>query len=90
LRHYRDKAHTVPKRVAMVMLRDLKNVTVARFLCGGIGGLLLPLVALAGAGGDVKPGLGVAIFVLLLAGELCERSMFFKAAPPSRMPGALS
>ncbi|HEY0711996.1 MAG TPA: DmsC/YnfH family molybdoenzyme membrane anchor subunit, partial [Polyangia bacterium] len=91
LRHYRDRDHTVPKRVAIVMLRDLKQVTVARFLCGGIGGLLLPLVALGRLDTHgVGPGTVIAVFVLLLSGELCERSMFFKAAPPSRMPGALS
>jgi hypothetical protein len=28
------------------------------------------------------------MFVLLLAGEGCERYLFFRAAPPSRMPGA--
>jgi hypothetical protein len=93
LRHYRDKEHTIPKRVAIVMLRDLKRVTIARFLCGGLGGLLLPLVALARfgpEGASLGPGSVAAMFVLLVVGEFCERYMFFKAAPPSRMPGALS
>jgi DMSO reductase anchor subunit len=62
-------------------------VTAARFLCGALGGIILPAAGL----GLVPPGLTIAIaaFVLALAGELCERYLFFAAAPASRMPGGV-
>jgi formate dehydrogenase iron-sulfur subunit len=84
LRHLRGHAHTVGKRVASLMVGDLRGPTVARFLCGALGGLLLPAVVLAGAPMAALPALG-----LVLAGEILERYLFFKAAPPSRMPGGL-
>jgi DMSO reductase anchor subunit len=87
-RHLRGREHTTGKRVAIVMVRDLAGATVLRFAAGVLGGLLLPGLALAR--GHCGPALAVAVFVLLLAGELAERYLFFKAAPPSRMPGALA
>jgi formate dehydrogenase iron-sulfur subunit len=87
LRHGRDRQHTILKRVAILMLRDLRSVSLARFLCLLGGGVLLPALALRGG-----PLVAVAtlIFLALVAGEFCERYLFFKAAPPSRMPGAFS
>jgi len=97
MRHLKDVRHTVAKRVALVMIRDLERPTLARFLCGGIGGIVIPGLALMvlpesldGAG--FSTGLSVAVtaaLVLLLSGELLERYLFFKAAPASRMPGGL-
>jgi DMSO reductase anchor subunit len=95
LRHIRDPHHTVLKRSAILMVRDLKRVTLARFICGGLGGVLLPglgvlaaMHRLAGAGVALG-ALTVLIFLLCLTGELCERYLFFAAAPSSKMPGAL-
>ncbi|HET6148126.1 MAG TPA: DmsC/YnfH family molybdoenzyme membrane anchor subunit [Polyangia bacterium] len=96
LRHVRDPHHSVLKRSALLMLRDLRRVTLARFVCGALGGLALPALALgivARAVGAPPPLVGVltiAIFLLCLAGELCERYLFFAAAPPSKMPGGLT
>jgi Fe-S-cluster-containing dehydrogenase component/DMSO reductase anchor subunit len=97
LRHLKGVRHTVGKRVALVMIRDLERPTLARFLCGGVGGIVIPGLALMVlpdilAGGGFTPGLRasmVAALLLLLAGELLERYLFFKAAPASRMPGGL-
>jgi formate dehydrogenase iron-sulfur subunit len=97
LRHLKGTQHTVGKRVALVMLRDLERQTLARFLCGAVGGIVIPGLALMVlpavlAGGGFTPGLrvsAVASLVLLLIGELLERYLFFKAAPASRMPGGL-
>jgi formate dehydrogenase iron-sulfur subunit len=97
LRHLKGARHTVGKRVALVMIRDLERQTLARFLCGGVGGVVIPGLALMVlpttlAGGGFTPGLRVAMvaaLVLLLGGELLERYLFFKAAPASRMPGGL-
>jgi hypothetical protein len=83
--------------VALVMIRDLERQTLARFLCGGVGGIVIPGLTLMVlpetlAGGGFTPGLRVAMvaaLVLLLVGELLERYLFFKSAPASRMPGGL-
>ena len=92
----RDPHHSVLKRSALLMVRDLRAVTLARFICGALGGLALPALALgvaSRAGGAPPPLIGVltiAIFLLCLAGELSERYLFFAAAPPSKMPGGLN
>jgi DMSO reductase anchor subunit len=85
LRHLAGRVHTVEKRVALLMVGDLRGVTVARFF-GGAGGLALGVMLLLY--GPVTPLAPVAMFALLLMGEGCERYLFFRAAPPSRMPGA--
>ncbi len=88
-RHLGDRRHTVMKRVALLMIRDLRRATIGRFVAGLVGGIVLPLVGLLRF--DRPPAaLAVAAFLLLLAGELLERYLFFKAAPASRMPGGLS
>jgi DMSO reductase anchor subunit len=85
--HLRDRQLTVWKRMALVMSRDLRTVTVWRFVTGIAGGVVLPtLCLLAGAG---APAIAVLALLLLSAGELLERYLFFKAAPASRMPGGL-
>jgi DMSO reductase anchor subunit len=96
LRHVHDRHHSVLKRSALLMVRDLRRVTLARFICGAIGGVLLPtlgvLLVAPRVPRDAGPVLGaltIAIFVLSLAGELSERYLFFSAAPSSKMPGAL-
>ena len=78
----RDKRYTELKRSALVLVRDLRGWTVARFAALALGGVVLPLAG---------PALGVAIasLVLLLAGELCERMQFFAAASSPAMPGAV-
>jgi formate dehydrogenase iron-sulfur subunit len=87
LRHMRDQGHTILKRVAIVTLRDLNRSTFWRFFCLGVGGILLPLLVLGGA--VSVTWVAPLSFFLLVVGEFCERYQFFKAAPPSRMPGAL-
>jgi formate dehydrogenase iron-sulfur subunit len=92
LRHLRDRQHTVRKRVARLMVGDLRRATLARFVCGAIGGLLLPGMAIAQ--GDTRLGAHALSAVVglgfLLVGEMLERRLFFQAAPASRMPGALA
>jgi formate dehydrogenase iron-sulfur subunit len=91
LRHLRRRQHGTGKRIARLLVGDLRRLSVARLVCGVLGGLLVPALLLAQ--GPARPGshplaLGLA-FLLLLAGELLERRLFFQAAPASRMPGAL-
>jgi formate dehydrogenase iron-sulfur subunit len=85
LRHLRARQHSVGKRVALLMTRDLRGVTLARFVAGVAGGVVLPAL-----GAAPSVGLRILMLALLLGGELAERSLFFKAAPPSRMPGGLA
>jgi Fe-S-cluster-containing dehydrogenase component/DMSO reductase anchor subunit len=90
LRHRRDPRHSVLKRMAVVMLGDLRAATTLRLACAFAGGCLAPLVlAVVGYGGPfVVPGTALMLLLLLVA-ELAERYLFFRAAPPSRMPGGL-
>ncbi len=98
-RHLRSLRHSVGKRVALVMKRDLRSTTQARFVLGGVGGLGIPALTVTAAlpGPDLAANWvpstafivsSVLILLSLVAGELLERSLFFRAAPPSRMPGA--
>jgi formate dehydrogenase iron-sulfur subunit len=100
LRHLRAREHTVGKRVATLMVGDLRLATLGRFIFGAAGGVLVPALTLTAlpspAQAAAAAGLGagfaaaaVASLVLLVAGELLERSLFFTTAPPSRMPGGL-
>jgi Fe-S-cluster-containing dehydrogenase component/DMSO reductase anchor subunit len=93
-RHLRRKRHDERKRSAMLMKGDLARYTAARFLAGAIGGVLLPLLVRADAAAATAtvtwaPPLVAASLVLLLAGELLERTLFFAAATSPRMPGTL-
>jgi Fe-S-cluster-containing dehydrogenase component/DMSO reductase anchor subunit len=92
LGHLRARRHSVLKRMAILMVRDLQLVTGSRFLCGALGGIVIPGLTLV-TGPDAPgshPVAAVISLVLLLGGELMERLLFFKAAPASRMPGGLA
>jgi Fe-S-cluster-containing dehydrogenase component/DMSO reductase anchor subunit len=88
LRHLRDRQHSVMKRVARLMTGDLKVATFWRFVAGLVGAVALPLLLLR-VGPAAAPGLAGTALAALVVGELLERYLFFKAAPASRMPGAL-
>jgi Fe-S-cluster-containing dehydrogenase component/DMSO reductase anchor subunit len=84
-RHLRQRRHTALKRTALVMARGLPRLTQLRFACGVAGGILLPALVRAGVGGAGL--LAAAGLVFALAGELCERYLFFAATSAPRMPG---
>ncbi len=86
-RHLRDSHHSAEKRAALLMKGDLGSVTLWRFVCGGVGGLVLPALGLLYP--PTPKWVPVATFVLVLAGELLERTLFFAAAPASKMPGGI-
>jgi DMSO reductase anchor subunit len=79
-RHLKSRRHTALKRSALLQANDFDRLTLFRFGAGAIGGLVLPIFPV--------PWMGVPIFVLLLAGELAERYLFFVTASAARMPGA--
>jgi Fe-S-cluster-containing dehydrogenase component/DMSO reductase anchor subunit len=93
-RHLRDAHHSVGKRLALLMRGEFGRLTALRFLCGSVGGLVLPGIGLIVLASSAFPAgttivLAIAAPALLLAGELAERYMFFAAAPASRMPGGI-
>lgn len=90
LMHASDRRATALKRMAVIMRGELKLVTTARFGLLIMGGLALPLALLE----NIPPAsaiteLTLLVLAMLLSGELAERYLFFRAAPASRMPGAL-
>jgi len=90
LTHASDRRSTALKRMALVMRGELERVTLSRFALLVLGGLLLPslLVWRLLPPTSATP-LTLLIVATLLAGELAERYLFFRAAPASRMPGSL-
>lgn len=72
------------KRTADLANNDLKTLSRLRFALLAVGVLCLMFVIF-------KPSLVVLIVaaVTLLAGEFCERILFFKAVSPDRMPAGL-
>jgi len=70
----------------------LRWATVARFVCGSLGGMIFPGALLAlthWAALEFVPGLSVGSFALCLAGELLERHLFFTTVVAPKMPGGL-
>ena len=98
-RHLLDRRHTDLKRTALLMRRDLLGKTVSRAVCGGVGGVVLPLMtaivvdSVARGAHALNPvwlsGAAIASVIGVLLGELFERSLFFTAMSGPRMPGAL-
>ncbi len=89
-RHVRATQHTYRKRTALLMSGDLSRYTRLRFSAGVIGGLLLPQILRAEVGSAGGPAVAGASLLLLLVGELLERTLFFAAASSPRMPGTLA
>ena len=93
-RHLLLKQTTPLKRSALLMTGPLVRWTQARFACGLLGGVLMPLI-LRSLIGEVAPS---SVSMLLtsavlanacLVGELLERYLFFAAVASPRMPGTL-
>lgn len=77
--HFRTKS-------ALLMLKPLRPWTAARFTCGMLGLLALPLQVI-GSASPVTPSIALAGLGLLAAGEFCERVLYFKAVVALKMPG---
>lgn len=95
LGHLLRRRVTPLKRSALLMTRQLSNVTLARFATGVLGGILVPGMMLATAFGPqahCSPKfiiLTAMLFAACLAGELLERYLFFAACAAPRMPGPI-
>jgi DMSO reductase anchor subunit len=81
LYHYRDLHHSIRKRVAIVMLGDLRAATNLRFTAAIGGGLFLPVYfLLSGSQGRATAAVTMLMLVLLATGELAERYLFSRGA----------
>jgi Fe-S-cluster-containing dehydrogenase component/DMSO reductase anchor subunit len=82
---YRLARNPALARSRVVMLGQLKWVTLLRFALGIAGGVIGPLLAIAGWR---SAAVVVGGFLLCFCGELAERHLFFAAAAPPKMPGS--
>jgi formate dehydrogenase iron-sulfur subunit len=85
--HLKDREWTDLKRTALLMSGLLKAATLSRFLCGAVGGIILPALVLFGL---LSPVFAVAILPFSLLAELLERYLFFAAVIPPKMPGGIA
>ena len=85
--HLNDREWTDVKRTALLMSRVLIWVTVPRFVCGALGGVVLPALVMFGV---VPPLVATGILPFALLGELLERYLFFTAVIPPKMPGGIA
>jgi len=81
------------KRSAVLMSGELSNVTLARFACGILGGILMPAFLL---NHQTQPLQSLTLFIIVvilfvacLFGEFLERYLYFSAVAAPRMPGVL-
>jgi len=93
-RYLTDRQTGAMKRSAMLMAGPLASVTMARFACGVLGGLAMPVFLLRTiSSGPHEPVFLTIVtgflFLACLTGELLERYLFFAAVASPRMPGAL-
>jgi formate dehydrogenase iron-sulfur subunit len=85
-RHLAGRAHTIGKRIALLMVGELRGVTISRFAAGSAGLLTASILLLMPQAERGRLG-PLVLFAMLMTGESLERYLFFRAAPPSRMPG---
>ncbi|HMF45019.1 MAG TPA: DmsC/YnfH family molybdoenzyme membrane anchor subunit, partial [Polyangia bacterium] len=91
--HLRDKQLGPLRRTALLFMGDLRREAGARLALGLAGGVLAPLVVahMADTDGASAPAVVIAALgcAALIAAELVERALFFRAASPPRMPGGV-
>jgi DMSO reductase anchor subunit/ferredoxin len=85
--HLNDRELPNMKRTALLMSGVLKRATIARFVCGAVGGVLLPALVVFGV---FPPVVATGILPFSLLGELLERYLFFTAVIPPKMPGGIA
>ena len=77
------------KRSRQLMTGRLKKLTVGRFAGGVVGGILLPAAVAFQDPVDVSLVWPMAVLLVCLLAETCERYLFFAAVSPDRMPQGL-
>ncbi len=91
LRHLRDSRLTTLRRSAALIVGPLRSVFAARLALGALGGIVVPLSAIALAGAGTSGAILLAFIALacLTAGEFLERHLFFRAVASRGMPGQI-
>jgi formate dehydrogenase iron-sulfur subunit len=87
-RHADDEDFGPLWKTVQLLRGSLGLVWRLRLLAGIAGGLVLPLLAAAWGAGATTLAWSAAIFILVCAGELAERYLFFTTGVAPRMPGA--
>jgi formate dehydrogenase iron-sulfur subunit len=93
LSHLRDHTTTDLRRTAKLLTTDLFDTFVFRVVIGLIGGIAIPVLLVYPHGGGAPASAlvgAVLVLALTVAGELMERSLFFRALASLRMPGGLT
>ena len=85
--HLNDRELPNMKRTALLMSGVLKRATIARFVCGAVGGVVLPALVVFGV---FPPIVATGILPFSLLGELLERYLFFTAVIAPKMPGGIA
>ena len=88
--HARERGLSELKRTALLLLGELRSLAELRFGLGALGSALT-FVAAQGPGLGRSGWLALvgASWLCLLTGELCERTLFFRAVSAPKMPGAV-
>ncbi|MCA9111862.1 MAG: dimethyl sulfoxide reductase anchor subunit, partial [Planctomycetaceae bacterium] len=94
-RHLFTRRMSPLKRSAQLEIGPLFGATTARFACGVLGGIVMPLFLLNEVTSDRSTAIPrmitvAMLFTACLVGELLERYQFFAACASPRMPGRLN
>jgi formate dehydrogenase iron-sulfur subunit len=85
--HLSDRDWTDMKRTALLMSGVLKRASITRFVCGAVGGIILPILVVLGT---IPLVMAIVILPSVLLGELLERFLFFTAVILQKMPGGIA
>ncbi len=86
--HLKHSGISQLKRTAKLMTSQLRNITLARFVAGTLGGVLLPVATLLPLSDNTSLAVVATAFAGCVSGELLERYLYFTAVSPDKMPGA--
>jgi len=88
--HLKDRGLGELRRTALLLVGELRPYSWLRFGAGALAVLVLALVrATPGIEAEAQLASSVTAWALLLAGEICERMLFFSAQSAPKMPGAV-
>jgi DMSO reductase anchor subunit/ferredoxin len=78
-------------RTVLLLTTQLRSTLALRVLAGLTGGIVLPMLLLQNHDASAHAQtMALLSYVLLIAGELLERMLFFQSAATAAMPGALT
>jgi len=89
LRHVTARALTPMRKTALLISRAFQRTAFTRCAVALVGGIGIPVLLSVGA--LPAPHLIAAVALgVLIVGELCERSLFFRAVVAPKMPGGMA